>query len=541
MSFSGTIESDFMKLIKFPEDRKAQLINYAATDFEEIKLSLLSYINAVYPEDFTNFSESDLGVMLLELVAYMGAVLSFKTDAVANESYLSTVKNRNNLNKLLELIGIRLKGPASASARGRLTFNSPTAPTDVQVAEFTFGGNNRTFSVESPEDGGTVSYTLYKLDSNDTIKDIENANDSLVFYGADDSDNGIGAGGLSSIYSGMAIVEGAYTIETGRFDATEQVKTITLAQNPVIERSVRVFVNSTIEADAAATGAYLEVDNLFSASASTGKLFQVSLDIEGNTTLLFGDGTLSQNPPQGALYTVSYRVGGGTRGNLTENSLNILLSDDAGLGWRLVNTTPMTGGANAETAAQVRRYAPYVFKTQDRLVTLEDYIAFCNRFISSSSAKGIATAVTREAFSSANIIDIYVLERATDFAFQKASPSFKESLLKDIDPKKMITDQAVVNDGLIRTLDLVISLKLDREYKEIEPEIKALASTAVLEFFNVDNLQFGEEFVKVELERKLFQIPQIRFSTVENTGDRVAVDFNEIIQLNNFSFDIVYL
>ena len=118
MSFSGTVESDFMKLITFPENRKAQEVNYAAVDFEEIKASLLSYINAVYPEDYSNFSESDLGIMLLELVAYMGTVLSFKADALANESYIRTVKNRNNLNKLLELIGVRLKGPSSASARG---------------------------------------------------------------------------------------------------------------------------------------------------------------------------------------------------------------------------------------------------------------------------------------------------------------------------------------------------------------------------------------------------------------------------------------
>ncbi|HAT64923.1 MAG TPA: hypothetical protein DCS66_10020, partial [Flavobacteriaceae bacterium] len=178
---------------------------------------------------------------------------------------------------------------------------------------------------------------------------------------------------------------------------------------------------------------------------------------------------------------------------------------------------------------------------QDRLVTLEDYIAFCNRFISNNSAKGIATAVAREAFSSANIIDVYILEKATDIYFQKASPSFKKSLLEAIETKRMITDKVVINDGLIRTLDLVISLKLDREYKEIESEIKVTAAATVMQFFNVDNLQFGEEFVKVELERKLFQIPQIRFSTVENIGDRVVVDFNEIIQLNNFSFDIVYL
>ena len=116
MSFSGTVDSDFMKLGTIPEKRKADFVNYAAADFDTIKSSLVSYINAVYPEDFNNFYSSELGMMLVELVSYMGAVTSFKADALASDCYISTVKNRQNLGKLLKLVGVSLRGPSSASA-----------------------------------------------------------------------------------------------------------------------------------------------------------------------------------------------------------------------------------------------------------------------------------------------------------------------------------------------------------------------------------------------------------------------------------------
>ena len=134
-----------------------------------------------------------------------------------------------------------------------------------------------------------------------------------------------------------------------------------------------------------------------------------------------------------------------------------------------------------------------------------------------------------------------MLEKATDMQLQKASPTFKKNLLDDIYDKKMLTDHIVVNDGVIRTLDLTLTLRVDKEYKEIEEEIKRIIAIQILSFFSVDNMNFGSDFLKVELERRIFQLPEVRFATIDNIPDVVAVDHNEIIQLNNFSLDIVYL
>ena len=545
MSFSGTVDSDFMKLGTIPENRKSDLINFAAVDFDTIKQSLVSYINSVYPEDFNNFYDSELGMMLVELVSYMGAVNSFKADALANECFVGTVKTRNNLRKLLQLVGVSLKGPGSASAKGQITWSNATNPTDAQVSSITIPNSSRTTSVPSPQDGAPTTYTLYKLDSNNVIENIKDNTDSLILYGATDSDNGLDAGGLSSVYSNLALVEGTFVTEAGSFGGTSKLKSITLGEGPVIEKSVRVFITSDDAEVADATGPYLQVDKLFSASGGTDRIFEVMYNDDYNATILFGDGAIAQNPPQNSTYFVTYRVGGGTRGNMVKEAINVPITaqdgDSVEHSWRLENITQITGGRNAETAAEAKRYGPYTFKSQDRLVTLQDYIAFGNRFYSSTGGTGKVAATTREAFSSANVIDLFILEKATDLQLQKASPTFKNNLLSEIEQKKMLTDQIVVNDGVIRTLDLTLTLRVDREYREIEQDIKRKVSSQILSFFAVDNMNFGQDFLKVDLERKIFQLGEVRFATIDNISDTVRVDHNEIIQLNNFSLDIVYL
>jgi hypothetical protein len=62
-NFTGAVTSDFMKKVIIPDDRKDTLIDYASSDFLSLRNSIIEYIKAVYPLDYQNFSETDLGVM----------------------------------------------------------------------------------------------------------------------------------------------------------------------------------------------------------------------------------------------------------------------------------------------------------------------------------------------------------------------------------------------------------------------------------------------------------------------------------------------
>jgi hypothetical protein len=531
MNFSGTIASDFMKLAEIPVTKRPSLINFAATDFISLRDSLITYAKAVYPRDYKYFVESDLGMMLLELVAYMGAVMSMKADMLANENFLATANQRSSVKKLLELIGIRLKGPLSAAADAKLT-----SDTAVPAGRsFLVAVGNRIVETASPEDGGALTFTLYKVVNG--LVDTVNSTGELSFAYAEavDADK--------TIFTNAVLQEGALVRDTGEFAATEGVKTIKLTKAPVVEGSVQVFTEGP---DSTKNGAFVEVPNIYFASGSSDKIFEVIYDDVFNATVIFGDGSVGVSPDDTSNYVVFYRVGGGTRGNIAKDSINNSISgrisgDGGGATAAITNISKGSGGSNAETTDHAKRYAPLNFRRQDRLVTLEDYSVFSNTFISTFGTVGKATAAVRKAYSSANVIDIYVLEKASDVQLQRATTNFKTQLLDGINKKKMATDDIVIVDGLIRTLDLVTTIRIDREEEENQDQIKAKVRNKILTHMFVDNRVFGEDFNVADMNRQIFEVEEVRYSTIDNIAQNITIDFNEIVQLNNLTINIELL
>lgn len=530
MNFSGGISSDFMKLAEVPIQKRPTLINFANNDFLSLRNSLIQYARTVYPNDYQYFTESDFGMMLIELVAYMGSVMSMKADMLANENFLATARQRSSVKKLLELVGVKMRGPLSAAAQAQLSINQSLA-SYTSVDPVTIEPSQRVISIPSPEDGVTVSYTLYKIVNG--LVDTINANGDILLYPSSE-----GLGTNKNIFRNLVLQEGALVSETGDFTATESVKSIKLSQGPVVDGSVQVFVTDPDKT--VATGAYSEVQNIYFASGGSDRIFQVLYDDNYNATVIFGDNTVGVSPSNGASFIVQYRVGGGTRGNLEKNVISTSISAKGitTLTGILTNISKATGGANAETIEHAKKYAPLTFRRQDRVVTLEDYSVFANSFMSNYGTIGKAIAVVRKAYSSANIIDIYVLEKASDIQLQKATTNFKTQLLDAINKKKMATDDVVIADGLIRTLDLVVTIKIDKDLKNKENSIKTKVRDTILEYMNVDNRDFGESLSISELNRQIFEIDEVRFSTIDNLDQDVPIDFNEIIQLNNLTINV---
>tara|TARA_R110000787_G_scaffold285804_1_gene402379 strand:- start:212 stop:1822 length:1611 start_codon:yes stop_codon:yes gene_type:complete len=534
MVFSGTAQTDFMKLASIPDRKKQEYIDYAGNDFYSIREDLINYVKAVYPLDYQNYSESDLGMMLIEVVAYMGSVLSLKGDMLANENYLRTVKTRNNLQKLLELVGVDMRGPLAAGANARLTFETVPTPANFPLI---YGAASRVFAITAKEDGAPVNYTMYKV-VNNAIEAIQNPQGSIQLEGSE-ADNE-----LSSVYTNVALLEGSLSVQKGTFDTLEGNKRVSLTDAPIIDGSVQVWVN-TSNSDDPANGAYAQVDRLYSASGASDKIFQVINDDNYAGTVLFGDNALGISPPAGSEFTVMYRVGGGSRGNIGAGVINVQTTaqDSAASPGNWIATTennsPATGGQSAETTEHAKKYAPYTFKRQDRVVTLEDFIAIGNTFRSMQGTVGKTTAAVRDAYSSGNVIDLYTLEKLDDLRLQKASSTFKKELLEEIEPKKMLTDEVVVVDGLIRTLDIVVTIRIDRELGTFENQIEQEVANVILQHFNIDNADFGQPFISTELNREIFRLPSVRYSTIDNLPEITDVEFNEIIQLNNFTINTV--
>jgi len=101
-------------------------------------------------------------------------------------------------------------------------------------------------------------------------------------------------------------------------------------------------------------------------------------DGDGGTTIRFGNGTFGMLPLPGTVFTVVYRVGGGSAGNAPADTITNVAPGQA-QGSVIVSCTnpfPATGGADAETIAQVRDRAPQKFRAEPlRVVQAGDYAA----------------------------------------------------------------------------------------------------------------------------------------------------------------------
>ncbi len=87
-----------------PPERPAEpLIDYLAKDYASFRRLLLDLVPQLNPS-WLERNPADLGIALLELLAYEGDHLSYFQDAVANEAYLDTVRERASAKKHARLV-----------------------------------------------------------------------------------------------------------------------------------------------------------------------------------------------------------------------------------------------------------------------------------------------------------------------------------------------------------------------------------------------------------------------------------------------------
>lgn len=98
-------------------------LDYTARDYATIRSSLLKHVQNFFPNDWTDFTESNLGVCILELVAYVGDQLGFYLDRVVNEMFLPTVVQRANAINLVTLLGYVPRTTAAATVPIRMTLD----------------------------------------------------------------------------------------------------------------------------------------------------------------------------------------------------------------------------------------------------------------------------------------------------------------------------------------------------------------------------------------------------------------------------------
>ena len=95
--------------------RYTRSIKYTSRDFSSIKTDLIEQAKIYYPDTYKDFNQASFGSMMLDAVAYVADQLSFYLDYQANESFLDTAVEYNNVVRHARSLGYRWKGAPSST------------------------------------------------------------------------------------------------------------------------------------------------------------------------------------------------------------------------------------------------------------------------------------------------------------------------------------------------------------------------------------------------------------------------------------------
>jgi hypothetical protein len=86
-----------------PEEQPPRTVNYLAKDYASFRQLILDRLSLLMPE-WRERHVPDIGIAIVELLAYVGDYLSYYQDAVATEAYLDTARRRISVRRHVRLV-----------------------------------------------------------------------------------------------------------------------------------------------------------------------------------------------------------------------------------------------------------------------------------------------------------------------------------------------------------------------------------------------------------------------------------------------------
>ena len=318
-------------------------------DFDQIKTSIKDYIRS--NSEFTDydFEGSNLSI-LIDTLAYNTYITAYNTNAVVNEVFLDSAVLRQNVVSLARNIGYVPQSKKAARAVISMLADVPTSGISSTTPTLTLkagvvatgAANDLNYSFCVPEDV-TVPVT----------------------------DN-IGAFIDLSVYEG-AFVKTSFTVDNSQPDQKY------ILPNPGIDLSTLVVKVRPSEGDSISEE-YTKVDNIVGLT-TTSKKYLVQ-EVSGEKyELVFGDGVIGKKLDNNNFIEATYVVTNGKNANgVTNLSFNGVLLDNNDTfipqTTLTINTTEAAAdGADIESVASIRNYAPRLYSSQYRAVSANDYEA----------------------------------------------------------------------------------------------------------------------------------------------------------------------
>ena len=540
-------------------DNTTNVIQYGSRTFGEIRQDLIAFIRQAYPEVLSDFTDSSVGAMLIDINAGVGNNLSINTDRAFQETQLEYAQLRSSILNIAKNMG----------------FNIPALRPSVTVVDFTVTVpvlGDRPDASYYPTlapgaqviGGGKIFETQDTIDWNSAVSNLGDPNRSII---PNLDSNGIVVS--YNVTKREVVVNGSSSIFKRVINAGDVVPffTVTLPDPNVIEienvillAGTNYSTNPTLSEFYSAENKFYEVDYLaqqrvfvenFSNSNNTEgikaarwidvtKKFLKEYTNNGYCKLTFGSGDADANAFKSgfikvgvsnryflenflnntalgeklqANYTlfVRYRTGGGSNSNLGARVLTQLggyslrvagsrsdynLSVQRSL--KVSNPIPAIGGNDGLSIEQIRQLIKYNFSSQTRDVNLTDYLLQIYKMPGKFGSPFRANA-----FKKNNKVVISLLGIGADGKLTNTSNTLlKTNITEYLSEFRMINDYVEVKDGKIYNLAFDIDVYVENI---TDNQIANSIITLVRDYFDINNYEMDENIFLGRLQRQILE------------------------------------
>jgi len=569
--------------------KKQVPIKYTSRDFNSIKQDLVNYAKRYYPNSFKDFNKASFGALMLDTVAYVGDILSFYLDYQANESFLDTASEFENVIRHGRALGY--KYDPNPSSYGELTFyilvpaNSNGIGVDSDYFPVLKAGS--TFS-----NGANLFTLIDNIDFSDDKHDIIAAKfdetTSLTTYYA------VKAKGLavSGDYGIKLVDVGAHTPFLKISVATKNISEILSVTDSAgnVWYEVNELSQDVIYLPIANTGQNKTSVPYIMKTYAVPRRFTVVKEFN-QTFLQFGHGSLDQLSPEtqgvqdpskvilkihgrthitdtafdpsnllstdklgvspaNTTLAVRYRKNSSNNVNAATNSIKSVVSPSfdfpsttsgASLNsteisevvnsLQVDNHEPILGDITIPTTVELKQKIKGSFSSQNRAVTLSDYKHLVYRMPAKFGAIK-KCSIIQDADSFKRNLNTYILSENSNNKLIKANNTLKRNLKTWISRHKMINDTVDILDAEIVNIGIEFDLVTRVDSNKYEVLEKAL--TALRTKFREYSFYIGEPIYYTEIYQTLNRVAGV----ADTTNVKIVQKYDS--RYSQISYDVDY-
>jgi hypothetical protein len=465
-------------------------IDYTDKDYLSLRRALLQFAQYRLPE-WNDRSAADFGVLMVDLFAYVGDVVLYYQDRIADQSFLETATERRSVVNLLRLIGYELPPPVAASAELDLVF----AP---GIAAVTIPSGLRFRTVGLPN-----------------VQMFEYVDADLTLNLASDQIETLPDGRLR--YRGLPVRQGTTVpLQVIGTSTGEPNQSFALEPGPVDAGTLRVEVNEGagwIRWDRRDSLLYdIGLDGRIRLSLPDARHYYVRFDENASARVYFGDGRFGRRPPRGPNNVrASFRAGGGAAGNVPARTIRQVVGAVENL-VEMTNPEPAAGGQDAESITDAARFGPLAFRSRGRAVTESDYQAMAHL------AGGVAKARARA--RSWNVVDLYVAPAGE--SCRPVPETLRRRLLAFFEDRRMAGTFVRVLDPVCVPIDISVEVAYDERFRA--DAVRQQVEEAVRGQLAFERVDFGQAVYLSAVHNAIEDVPGVRLVTLTRFKRRDSDD-----------------